>query len=314
LKNNGDILFDVPILLLIFNRPDTAEKVINNIRAVKPTKLFIAADGPRQYNENDLKKCEDARSVVLNAIDWDCEVKTLFRDHNLGCGVAVSQAITWFFEHVEEGVIFEDDILANQSFFKFCKAMLEKYRHEPRIMHINGANSIYPFMKLTEPYYFSKLPAAWGWATWKRAWATFKYDVNELDKRKVQAEIDTWANNKALADFMMKTFLNLKPSHKNVWDYQWMFSIFASDGLVITPSVNLTLNIGFGNNATNTNSHIVQHYHHMKMTELTSFDADVEMKPNLNADRFGMKKYLGITSNLFFRALRYAKRKLQSKT
>jgi hypothetical protein len=118
--------FETPILFLIFNRPDLTHIVFNRIREVKPKYLFVAADGPREDHPEDQRKCEEARTKVLNSIDWDCEVKTLFRDKNLGCGLAVSQAITWFFGHVEEGIILEDDTLPSISFFQFCQELLKK--------------------------------------------------------------------------------------------------------------------------------------------------------------------------------------------
>ena len=103
--------FDTPILFLIFNRPDLTARVFDRIREVQPKYLYVAADGPRIDKPEDVEKCESARKVVLDQIDWPCELKTLFRQENLGCGIAVSQAINWFFEHVEQGIIIEDDIL-----------------------------------------------------------------------------------------------------------------------------------------------------------------------------------------------------------
>ena len=108
--------FTTPVLFLIFNRPDTTQKVFDAIKKAKPKQIFVAADGPREDKEGEKEKCEQARKVI-EKIDWDCKVKTLFRDKNLGCKVAVSSAIDWFFENVEEGIILEDDCLPSQSFF-----------------------------------------------------------------------------------------------------------------------------------------------------------------------------------------------------
>ena len=109
-----------PVLFVIFNRPDTTQKVFNAIRQAKPKQLFVAADGPREGKEGEKEKCEQVREII-EQIDWDCEVKTLFRDKNLGCKIAVSSAIDWFFENVEEGIILEDDCLPSQSFFWYCQ-------------------------------------------------------------------------------------------------------------------------------------------------------------------------------------------------
>ncbi|NJK84271.1 MAG: hypothetical protein HC912_11250 [Saprospiraceae bacterium] len=89
-----------PVLFLVFNRPEPTQRVFERIREARPKQLFIAADGPREGKEGEKEKTEAVRKFILNAVDWDCEVKTLFREKNLGCGQAVSQAITWFFEHV----------------------------------------------------------------------------------------------------------------------------------------------------------------------------------------------------------------------
>lgn len=40
--------FDTPILLIIFNRPDTTQIVFDQIRKVKPKTLYVFADGPRK--------------------------------------------------------------------------------------------------------------------------------------------------------------------------------------------------------------------------------------------------------------------------
>ena len=120
--------FETPVLFLIFNRPDLSQQVFERIREIKPKQLFVAADGPRATHPDDAQKCADARRVTLNIIDWECEVKTLFRDENLGCGLAVSQAITWFFEQVEMGIILEDDCYPDLSFFRFCEKLLDYYK------------------------------------------------------------------------------------------------------------------------------------------------------------------------------------------
>ena len=94
-----DIILTSPVLFLIFNRPETTQQVFSAIRKAKPPRLYVAADGPRSDYSNEAESCEIARSIATN-VDWDCEVKTLFRERNLGCGLAVTSAIDWFFEFV----------------------------------------------------------------------------------------------------------------------------------------------------------------------------------------------------------------------
>jgi GT2 family glycosyltransferase len=160
--------FDTPILYLIFNRPDLVKQTFPQIKAQRPRQLFIGSDGPRVSNENDQVKCAECRDWVMSQIDWDCEVKTLFRGENLGCGLAVSQAITWFFEHVEMGIILEDDIYVEKSFFEYCANLLRAYRNDDTIMHVGGCN--FGLNQNTACGYFMSIyNESWGWATWKRA-------------------------------------------------------------------------------------------------------------------------------------------------
>lgn len=238
--------FETPVLFLIFNRPDLTEIVFKRIREVKPKFLFVAADGPRPNHPEDVEKCQKARETVLNLIDWDCELKTLFRDKNLGCGKAVSGAITWFFEHVEEGIILEDDCLPDLSFFGFCGELLGYYRKDDEVMHIGGTNWQLGKKRGNGSYYFSNLPHVWGWATWKRAWEKFSFHSltdNEatliFKKRTFSAY---WVN---LADKIVRENINS-------WAYYWAFSIWRNQSKCIIPNWNLVKNIGFGHDATHT--------------------------------------------------------------
>src|SRR6187402_3370357 len=154
--------FDVPILFLVFNRPETTVRVFEKIREIKPQRLFVAADGPREGKEGEKEKCQAVRDLILKNIDWPCEVKTLLRDQNLGCGKAVSSGITWFFEQVDEGIILEDDTLPAISFYNFCKLLLNKYRNEQKIKMISGINFQDGIRRGDASYYFTRLCHIWG--------------------------------------------------------------------------------------------------------------------------------------------------------
>ena len=126
------------VLLLIFNRPSTTAIVFEAIKKARPSKLFIGADGPRE-GRNEAERCQEARSIATQ-VDWPCEVHTLFRETNMGSGRAVSEAISWFFDHVEQGIILEDDCLPDQTFFKYCDELLDKYAWTKEVMAISGTN------------------------------------------------------------------------------------------------------------------------------------------------------------------------------
>ena len=161
-----------PILFLVFNRLETTKQVFDVIRLGKPERLYIAADGPRLERVGEAEKVQSVQDYVLSNIDWDCEVKTLIREQNLGCRKAVSNAIDWFFEHEEAGIILEDDTVPDPSFFQFCQELLEYYWEDERVMSIVAPN-IQGALNLEQSYLFSRYSLFWGWATWRRAWQKY---------------------------------------------------------------------------------------------------------------------------------------------
>lgn len=242
-----------PVLFIVFNRPELTRRVFQSLRASKPQKLFIAADGPRDSYQNDPFLCEQTREVV-RLIDWDCELQCLFRDINLGCKIAVSSAISWFFEHVDAGIILEDDCLPDVSFYKYCYELLNRFSNDQRIMMISGDN----FQKNPRneySYYFSKYPNIWGWATWKRAWKNYDVNISLWNDIEVQRVILDNFSSLPVKRFWFEIFNLIIKNQLDTWDYQWAFSCFINNGLSINPSENLVSNIGFSSNATHSNSH-----------------------------------------------------------
>ena len=244
--------FDVPILFLVFNRPETTKKVFQRIKEIQPAKLFVAADGPRTGKEGEEEKCETVRRLILDGIDWPCKVETLFRFHNLGCGNAVSSAITWFFDNVEEGIILEDDTLPDPSFFSFCETLLEKYRHDNKVKLISGNNFQNGKWRGDGSYYFSAYSHIWGWASWRRVWNEYDFTLNEISMEGLERYMQHYFNAREVSDYWKKIFHELKNGLINTWDYQLLFSIWKRRGLSVLPNVNLVSNIGFGESSTHT--------------------------------------------------------------
>src|SRR5271165_4717676 len=164
-----------PILFLVFNRPETTRRVFETIRAARPPKLYVSADGPRAGRAGEPQRCDEARRIATS-VDWPCEVKTLFRDANLGCKMGVSTGISWFFDQEPEGIILEDDIVPLPSFFDYCDELLARYRDDERVAMISGCNPIANDFRVDESYFFARFCGIWGWASWRRAWR--HYDVN----------------------------------------------------------------------------------------------------------------------------------------
>lgn len=231
-----------PILFIVFNRPDTTQIVFDAIRQARPKQLFIAADGPRDNHPDDAINCAQVRAII-NQIDWECDVKMLLREHNLGCGRGVSLAITWFFDHVERGIILEDDCVPDQSFFSFTEQLLHRYKHEEHVMMITGTSFLFNKVQRKQSYFFAKHYPIWGWATWKRAWQRYDFTMQSWD-----AEKRDWLNqffkNKNMADHWAENFEQIKSGKLDTWDIQWAYACIRHGGYSVIPYTNLISNIG----------------------------------------------------------------------
>ncbi|OXB04806.1 nucleotide-diphospho-sugar transferase [Flavobacterium pectinovorum] len=276
------------VLFLIFNRSDVTELVFEQIRNNRPSKLYIAADGARKDRPNEIEICNETRAITAK-IDWDCEVKTLFREENLGCKYAVSSAIDWFFENEEEGIILEDDCLPSEDFFVFCDAMLEKYRFDTRIRHIGGTNLQMGQKRGNDSYYFSNLTHVWGWASWRRAWIDYDVELAKYKSADIENTFKFIFNNIIVVESWRSIFNKLLKNEIDTWDYQWTITNFFNNGLSIIPNVNLISNIGFGANATHTdNSNDA--FSNLKTEKLLQITHPLVMLPNKEADFFTLNR------------------------
>ncbi|BCO27357.1 hypothetical protein MIZ03_2245 [Rhodoferax lithotrophicus] len=240
------------VLFLVFNRPDTTRQVFEAIRAAQPPRLYVAADGARPQRAGEAERCATTRQIATE-VDWPCEVITLFREENLGCKRAVSSAITWFFEHEEQGIILEDDCLPAQSFFGFCDELLERYKTDTRIWQISGS-TFFPaaITKSNADYFFTRYGPIWGWASWRRAWQHYDPDLKDWPEMSQSEVMDNVYPYKAERIAKLSLGTKLFNSEIDTWDYQWGFSKNFNHALTIVPKLNQIVNIGFGNDATHT--------------------------------------------------------------
>jgi len=237
--------FSTPIGFFIFNRPDLTQIVFETIAKVKPRRLFVVADGPRNSVEAD--KCAQSRAV-LDGVNWDCEVLTHFSDTNLGCGHRIASGIEWIFSQVEEAIFLEDDCLPVLSFFPYCEALLKRYRDDNRIMCINGTNFQSGQSRTTYSYHFSKYCSSWGWASWRRAWKHYDFELKTWPEFKLKGMMEMVCQDPYEVKFWEKKFDSLfeNPTIINTWDHQWNYACWSQNGLAIEPCVNLVSNLGFG--------------------------------------------------------------------
>jgi len=238
---------DTPVLFLVFNRIDTVKQVFASIRQARPPRLYIASDGARESVTGEQKKVDSVRDYIASNIDWECDVKTLYRNNNLGCKKAVSSAITWFFSNEEMGIILEDDCLPSQSFYWYCEELLEKYKDNKQIMHIAGMTYVeHPSDMNNYSYHFVRVGGIWGWASWKRAWDLYELEMESYPQAKEENIFDDLFVGESA---IKKTYINWFDQaygNTHTWDFQWTYTKIINNSINIMPAVNLVKNIGHG--------------------------------------------------------------------
>lgn len=240
-----------PIAYIIFNRPRHTRETFAAIRAQRPSKLFIIADGPRPNHPTDEERCREVRKVV-DYIDWPCEVHRNYADQNLGLKRRVSSGLEWVFGQVERAIVLEDDCLPHPDFFTFCQSLLERYEKDERVWVITGNNFQDGQKRGDAAYYFSKYNHCWGWASWRRAWQHYRGDLNFWPEWKDSADWRKKAPDRVERRYWSDIFEKVWRGEIDSWAYPWTGSIWYHGGLTATPNVNLVTNIGFGPDGTHT--------------------------------------------------------------
>jgi hypothetical protein len=242
-------MYQIPVLFVFFNRPEISKKAFQSIRECRPSKLYLACDGPREKVKGERELVEQLRSDICSMVDWDCEVHKLFQEKNVGCGPNVYASISWLFQNEERGIVLEDDCIAEPSFFPYMESLLSEYENDLRIGMITGTNPVSKYVS-EYSYMFSRFKNCWGWATWRSAWEKMDYNMD-------------WRKTSLAQSVVNNSGFNGKDNHRwrwqqqyidngwvSAWDWQWYFSLAAQNQLCVFPKYNLISNIGNDANAT----------------------------------------------------------------
>lgn len=300
-----------PVLLIVFNRPDLTLRVFEQIRAARPPKLYVAADGPRSTEEELL--CAEVRSIA-SQVDWPCTLFTLFRNHNMGCKLAVSQAISWFFEHEEMGIVLEDDCLPLPHFFDFCSSMLPVYAQHPQIGHISGYTAVQPLDPTKyhpHSHQVTHYAHIWGWAGYRRVWQC--YNVNPLQERGFSVKVipGSWQHQM----FWLKSLLKVEKGYTKTWDFQYQYCLWKMKLWSVIPYQNYIENIGFDPRATHTSHAIMPITRYMdpndckNSTDLLPFSRLLTVD-NIVRNQFFKRNSLILIVRLLFHSLLFYSKKV----
>lgn len=254
-----------PVALCLFVRYETAKRVFEVIRQVKPPVLLVSANAPRPDRPGEAERCAAARSII-DGVDWKCEVLMKYAETHLDVGQSLSGAYRWVFNTVEEAIVLEDDFLPHPTFFRFCDELLERYRYDTRIFSINANNYQLGRKRTDYSYYFSRYTHTFGWASWRRVWKDYDYDMKLWPEIRASNFLQDILTKPDAVKYWTKTLDETQDRLLISWDYPWLLTCWMQNGLNITPNVNLVANIGFDADSINFQK------------KLTKFD-DVPVEP-----------------------------------
>ena len=241
-------MFKTPIVLFIYKREKKTKLIFDQIKKIKPEKLLVIADGPK--NSSEMIVCDKTRNV-FDQIDWNCQIFKNYSDINLGLKKRFFSGIDWVFQLMDEAIFLEDDTLPSQSFFYFCQELLEKHKKDEEVGMICGSN-LGANIEIKNSYSFLPVCFIWGWATWKRSWDLLDRGMSQLNSFNSENVLETLGYKKKYNKKMINFLLNTKLGKINTWDAYFVFTMLLYKKMNIVPHQNLVSNIGFDSDATHT--------------------------------------------------------------
>lgn len=260
---------DVAVLLVFFTRSETFRLVFNEVRKARPSRLFLYQDGPR--GERDLAGIMECRKIAED-IDWECEVHRKYQERNYGCDPSGFIAHTWAFSLADKCIVLEDDVVPSQSFFPFCKEMLDRYEHDERITMIAGFNIDEVTPDIPYDYFFTSAFSIWGWASWRRVVGNWDADYSFMNDEYDMRQLKALAARRRYRPDMIKMFQDHAQSGKAYFETIFWTTMLFNSGLAIMPSKNLINNVGL-------------------TADSTHYSATLETMPHRLRRIFTMKRY-----------------------
>ncbi len=234
---------DIAVLMLFFNRPDTFRLVFNEVKKARPSRLFLYQDGPR--GERDMAGIEACRAIVADSeIDWECDVRRNYQTKNQGCDPSGYLSHRWAFSLADKCMVLEDDVVPSQSFFPFCKEMLDRYEHDERVTMIAGFNPDETTPDVPADYFFTSVFSIWGWASWRRVVDRWDPTYSFLDDEFTCRQLDHLVRKRRFRSDFMQMCRDHRAAGKPYFESIFWSAMLLNNGLAIMPTRNMINNVG----------------------------------------------------------------------
>jgi len=246
-----DAARNVPVVFILYNRPNTTVLAWKAIEHWQPAQLFLIADGPKAGDPRDLELSQEARQIVEN-VKWPCDVRRLYSQTNLGCRQRVSSGLDQVFAEVESAIILEDDCLVQDDFFSFCATLLKRYADDTRFWGVSGTSYLNSASSEQETYFATRYASSWGWATWRRAWQKADLQMRFWPQWRKSKAWYQWVENTRERWYWNLLFDDCYKKRIDSWATPFLANQWYSKGLFLMSSHNLVSNVGFGRLGTHT--------------------------------------------------------------
>ena len=165
---------DTSVALVLHDRPTPTRAVFAAIRAARPARLFLIADGPR--DRPGAREGVAAARAEVASVDWPCRVERFYSETNLGCverfysetnlgcDARLVSGIGAVFATVESAIFLEDDCRPQTGCIAWLGRMLERWRDDDRVLMVSAFNPLEEWHADRQSFHFAWHGDAWGWA------------------------------------------------------------------------------------------------------------------------------------------------------
>ncbi len=238
-----------PVVLFCYKRLDT---LIQTVEALK--KNFLAPDSElyvfSDAAKNDVDKIEvDKVRSYVNAIEGFKSLTVYEATENMGLANSIIQGVSKIFLDHEKIVVLEDDLVTSANFLNFMNEGLIRFNASPSVFSISGYSFNLNKNNQSE-FYFLNRGWSWGWSTWKNRWDRVDWNVSDYERFSVDRESKRlFAKGGSDLNQMLKKQMN---GDLDSWAIRWFYAQFKEKGLTLYPKISKIRNVGFGMNSTHT--------------------------------------------------------------
>lgn len=241
---------NIPIAVFAYNRLPPLQETLSALeqaRGYPGGPLVIYCDGPKSNQTTDSEDVYRLRNWLTNWASKRHEVRLVFSEFNKGLRASITGGIAEQLEKYDSVIVLEDDIIVSRSFLEYMHWALRTYQSHEKVAQISGY--FVPHRKWLPRLGFLTVPACWGWATWRRAWALYNDDAVSLHRAFPLEKLQQFNIEGSYSYY--ESLADNAAGRQNTWMVRWYASIFSEQLLTLYPAKSLTRNIGFLHNGTN---------------------------------------------------------------